>query len=418
SQYNVRGGNYDENMIYINDFEIYRPYLVSSGQQEGLSLINPELARNVSFYTGGFQAKYGDKMSSVLDIQYKKPVKSAGSAYISLLEQGLAVEGSAKKGKVTYLAAVRNKNNRNLLNNQPTQGAYIPSASDAQAYLTYELNKKWQLELLGIFSSSRFSFFPESVKKTTSVFSPLFTANLGLDVYFEGQEKDRYNTSLLGVSIVHSPTKKLKLKWMVSRFSDVELENFDIAGAYVFGSRDFDNSSSTYGEIVNPLGAGYYQNYARNELNIEIWNASHKGTYSSGNHFFQWGNSIEQANISDKLRQWEYQDSAGYALPYSPSALLLFNSLNSEADLSIQKYSGYIQDNIHFGKEKNDVSLQLGVRYNYNSLNKEFLVSPRAQFSWKPQWKTDVVFKLAAGIYNQPPFYRELRNYNGILNTG
>ncbi|RYF87909.1 MAG: TonB-dependent receptor, partial [Chitinophagaceae bacterium] len=417
SQYNVRGGNYDENMIYINDFEVYRPYLVSSGQQEGLSLINPELAKNVSFYTGGFQAKYGDKMSSVLDIQYKKPTKFAGSAYISLLEQGFAVEGSAKKGKLTYLAAVRNKNNRNLLNNQPTQGAYIPSASDAQAYITYQLHQKWQLELLGIFSSSRFNFYPESVKKTSSVFSPLFTANLGLDVYFEGQEKDRYNTSMIGASIVHSPSKKLKLKWMVSRYSDDEKENFDIAGGYVFGSRDFDNNSSTYGEIVNPLGAGYYQNYARNELNIEVWNASHKGTYTSGNHFFQWGNSIEQANIKDKLRQWEYQDSAGYSLPYSPTNLVLFNSLNSTADLSIQKFSGYVQDNIHFGKSKNDVTLQVGVRYNYNTLNKEFLVSPRAQVSWKPQWKSDIVFKAAAGVYNQPPFYRELRNYNGSLNT-
>lgn len=417
SQYNVRGGNYDENIIYINDFEIYRPYLVSSGQQEGLSLINPEMAKNVSFYTGGFQAKYGDKMSSVLDIQYKKPVKFAGSAYISLLEQGLAVEGSAKKGKVTYLAAVRNKNNRNLLNNQPTQGAYIPSASDAQAYITYQLNKKWQLELLGIFSSSRFNFFPESVKKTSSVFSPLFTANLGLDVYFEGQERDRYNTSMTGASIVHSPTKKLKLKWMVSRFTDDEKENFDIAGGYIFGSRDFDNNSSTYGEIVNPLGAGYYQNYARNELNIEVWNASHKGTYATGKHFVQWGNSIEQVNINDKLRQWEYQDSAGYSLPYTPTNLVLFNSLNSTADLSIQKYSGYIQDNIHFGKSSNDISLQAGVRYNYNSLNKEFLVSPRAQVSWKPKWKSDIVFKAAAGMYSQPPFYRELRNYNGILNT-
>lgn len=417
SQYNVRGGNYDENMIYINDFEIYRPYLVSSGQQEGLSLINPELARNVIFYTGGFQAKYGDKMSSVLDIQYKKPTKFAGSAYISLLEQGLAVEGSAKKGKVTYLAAVRNKNNRNLLNNQPTQGAYIPSASDAQAYITYELNKKWQLELLGIFSSSRFNFYPESVKKTSSVFSPLFTANLGLDIYFEGQEKDRYNTSMIGASIVHNPSKKLRLKWMVSRFKDDETENFDIAGAYIFGSRDFDNNSSTYGEIVNPLGAGYYQNYARNELDIEVWNASHKGSYTAGKHFLQWGNSIEQANITDKLRQWEYQDSAGYSLPYSPTNLVLFNSLNSTADLSVQKYSGYVQDNIHFGKLADDISLQVGVRYNYNSLNKEFLVSPRAQVSWKPQWKKDIVFKAAAGVYNQPPFYRELRNYNGVLNT-
>ncbi|RYY43811.1 MAG: TonB-dependent receptor, partial [Chitinophagaceae bacterium] len=247
SQYSVRGGNYDENMIYINDFEVYRPYLVSSGQQEGLSLINPELAKNVSFYTGGFQAKYGDKMSSVLDIQYKKPAKFAGSAYVSLLEQGLALEGSAKKGRVTYLAAVRNKNNRNLLNNQPTQGAYIPAASDAQAYLTYALSRKWQLELLGIFSSSRFTFFPESVKKTTSVFSPLFTANLGLDIYFEGQERDSYKTALVGASILHSPTRNLKLKWMLSRFKDTEIENFDIAGAYIFGSRDFDANSSSYG---------------------------------------------------------------------------------------------------------------------------------------------------------------------------
>ncbi len=417
SQYNVRGGNYDENMIYINDFEVYRPYLVSSGQQEGLSLINPELARNVSFYNGGFQAKYGDKMSSVLDIQYKKPTKFAGSAYISLLEQGFAVEGSAKKGKVTYLAAVRNKNNRNLLNNQPTQGAYIPAASDAQAFISYQLNQKWQLELLGIFSSSRFTFYPESVKKTSAVFSPLFTASLGLDVYFEGQERDRYNTSMVGTSIIHSPSKKLKLKWMLSRYSDDEKENFDIAGGYIFGARDFDNSSSTYGEIVNPLGAGYYQNYARNELNIEVWNASHKGTYNMGKHFLQWGNSIEQTNIKDKLRQWEYQDSAGYSLPYSPTQLVLFNSLNSTADLSIQKFSGYVQDNIHFGKSKNEITLQVGTRYNYNTLNKEFLISPRAQVSWKPLGKKDIVFKAAAGIYNQPPFYRELRNYNGVLNT-
>ena len=417
SQYNVRGGNYDENLIYINDFEIYRPYLVSSGQQEGLSLINPELARNVSFYTGGFAAKYGDKMSSVLDIQYKKPTKSGGSAYISLLEQGLQAEGIAKNGKISYLAAVRNKNNRNLLSNQPTQGAYIPSASDVQAYLSYQLNKKWQLELLGIVSFSRFSFFPESVKKTTSVFSPLFTSNLGLDVYFEGQEKDSYKTSMIGASILYSPAKKLKLKWMISRFSDTEKENFDIAGAYIFGDRDFDNNSGSFGQIVNPLGAGYYQNYARNELKIEVWNASLKGSLAKGKHFFQWGNSVEQTFIKDKLRQWEYQDSAGYSLPYNPSALNLFNSFNSTADLQIQKYSGYVQDNIHLSKTKNDISVQLGARYNYNSLNKEFLISPRAQASWKPRWKKDVVFKVAAGLYQQPPFYREIRRYDGTLNT-
>lgn len=417
SQYNVRGGNYDENLIYINDFEIYRPYLVSSGQQEGLSLINPELAKNVNFYTGGFQAKYGDKMSSVLDIQYKKPTAFGGTAYISLLEQGLHLEGTGKKNAVTYLLGVRNKSNRNLLSNQPTLGTYIPSSSDAQGYITYKMNNHLQFELLGILSASRFTFYPESVKKTSSVFSPFFTANLGLDIYFEGQEKDNYTTSMLGASLIHTPNEHLKLKWMLSRFKDDEKENFDIAGTYLFGNRDFDNTSSTFGEIVNPLGAGFYQDYARNELQINVWNASHKGSLEMGRHFLQWGNSIEWVTIHDKLKQFQYQDSAGYSLPHYIDSLPLFNSQNSNIDLNIQKYSGYIQDNIHFSKAKNDITIQAGLRYNYNSLNKELLISPRLQASWKPKWQKDIVFKVAAGIYQQPPFYRELRRYDGTVNT-
>ena len=416
SQYSVRGGNYDENLIYINDFEIFRPYLVRSGQQEGLSFINPELAKNVNFYTGGFQAKYGDKMSSVLDIQYKNPTSFNGSAYVSLLEQGFHVGGAAKKGKISYLFGIRNRSNKNLLKSQETVGAYIPSSSDMQAFITYKISNKLQLELLGTYSVTKFSLFPESVQKTTSVFSPLFTANLGLDVAFEGQERDGYKTNLIGLSLVHSPNKKLRLKWMVSRFQNKENENFDIAGAYLFGDRDFDRTSSTYGQIINPLGAGYYQNYGRNELNINVYNASLKGSYTTGIHAIVFGNSIEQTNIKDKLTEWEYQDSAGYSLPYNPSQLNLFKSINSTADLNIQKYSGYVQDNMRLGKT-NTITLQAGVRYNYNSLNKEFLVSPRVQFSIKPNWKKDVVLKLAAGAYHQPPFYRELRKYDGTLNT-
>ena len=417
SQYNVRGGNYDENLVYINDFEVYRPYLVSSGQQEGLSFINPELVKNVNFYTGGFQSKYGDKMSSVLDIQYKKPVSFNGSAYISLLEQGLQLGGIAKKGAITYMVGGRNKTNRNLLSNQPTQGTYIPSASDAQGYVTCKINDHWQLELLGILSASRFSYFPESVKKTSSVFSPLFTSNLGLDIFFEGQEKDNYTTSMIGATILQSPTKKLKLKWMISRFKDNEKENFDIAGAYLFGDRDFDDKSSTFGQIINPLGAGLYQDYARNELGISVWNISHKGSLEKGKHFIQWGNGMEQTKIHDIIKQFQYQDSAGYSLPYNPSGLQLFYSINSKADLTIQKYSGYIQDNIQLLRTKNDITVQAGLRYNYNSLNKELLLSPRLQASWKPEWKKDVVFKVAAGVYDQPPFYRELRKSDGSLNT-
>jgi hypothetical protein len=418
SQYSVRGGNYDENLIYINDFEIFRPYLVRSGQQEGLSFINPELAGNVSFYNGGFQAKYGDKMSSVLDIQYKKPKHFGGSVYISFLEQGFHVEGSAKKDRLSYIVGVRNRSNSNLLGSQETKGSYIPASNDAQGYITYKVSDKLQLEALGNFSTSKFKLIPESAKRTSSVFSPFFTSNLGLDIFFEGQEKDGYTTNLIGLSALHTPNKKLKLKWMLSRFQNKENENFDIAGAYLFGDRDFDNSSTTYGQIVNPLGAGYYQNYGRNKLDIRVWNAAVKGSLNigdSGKHFVQFGNSIEQTNISDKLYEWEYQDSAGYSLPVNTGRLNTF--YNSTADLSIKKYSGYIQDNIKLSNEKRDVIFQIGVRYNYNSLNKEFLVSPRAQVSIKPVWKKDVIFKFAAGMYNQPPFYRELRKFNGAVNT-
>jgi len=416
SQYNVRGGSYDENLIYINDFEIYRPYLVSSGQQEGLSLINPDMTKNVNFYTGGFQSKYGDKMSSVLDIQYKKPASFGGTAYVSLLEQGFQLEGASKNGKFSYLTGVRNKSNRNLLSNLPTAGAYIPSASDAQGFLSYTISPKLQVELLGIISTSRFTFFPESVKKTTSVFSPFFTANLGLDVFFEGQEKDSYTSSLIGLSLLQSINKKTKIKWMLSRFMDKEKENVDIGAAYLFGDRDFDNSSPTFGQITNPLGAGFYQNYARNQLNIEVYNASHKGSYDAKNNFIQWGLSAEQTNIKDKLAQFEYRDSAGYSLPYVPGSLTIYNVQNSISDLSIQKYSGYVQDNIRLSKGNSDITLQAGVRFNYNSLNQEFLVSPRAQISGKPLGNKDIVFKAAAGVYNQPPFYRELRRNDGSVN--
>ncbi|MCW3092517.1 MAG: TonB-dependent receptor [Ferruginibacter sp.] len=414
AQYSVRGGNYDENLIYVNDFEIFRPYLVKSGQQEGLSFINPEMAKNVSFYNGGFQAKYGDKMSSVLDIQYKKPKAFGGSVYISLLEQGFHIEGSSKKEKLTYLFGVRNRSNRNLLGSQETKGAYIPSSNDVQGYITYQLSEKLQLELLTNFSATKFTLIPESAKKTSSVFSPLFTANLGLDIFFEGQERDAYKTGMIGISVVHQPNKNVRLKWMLSRFQNKENENIDISGAYLFGDRDFDNSSSTFGQIVNPLGAGYYQNYGRNELNIKVWNASLKGSLDKGKHFFQFGTTFEQTTIDDKLYEWEYQDSAGFSLPVNTGRLNSF--LQSKANLSIQKYSGYIQDNISLHNENRDITLQGGIRYNYNSLNKEFFVSPRLQVSIKPAWEKDVVFKLATGSYNQPPFYRELRRYDGTLN--
>ena len=270
------------------------------------------------------------------------------------------------------------------------------------------------MEVLAIVSGSKFTLVPESAQKSTAVFSPLFTANLGLDIFFEGQEKDSYNSNLIGISLLQKVNKKVKLKWMASRYGDNENENFDIKGTYLFGERSFDKTKPDFGQITNPLGAGIFQNYARNELNIQVYNISHKGSIELGKNFIQWGAGVDHTIIRDQLNEWEFQDSAGYSLPFNPNQINLSNVLKSHADLTIDKYSGYAQDNIRIS---NDVTLQAGVRFNYNSLNKEFLVSPRAQISYKPKWTRDIIFKASTGIYDQPPFYREMRRYDGTINT-
>jgi len=417
SQYNVRGGSYDENLIYVNDFEIFRPYLVRSGQQEGLSFINAEMVRNINFYNGGFQARYGDKMSSVLDVQYNKPRAFGGSAYVSILEQGFHVEGLSKKEKLSYIIGVRNRSNRNLLSRQETQGNYVPSSSDLQGLITYQFSNKWQAEILGNVSQTYFRLTPQFSQLTSSVFSPFFTANLGIDIYFEGRERDAYNTQMLGISTTYQPHKDLRLKFLASRFQNTEEENIDITGAYLFGDRDFDQSKATYGLIVNPLGAGVFQTFARNDLQIKDYNLSHKGSLDKGKHLFQWGVGYDQTHIKDKLHEWELQDSAGYSLPYNPNLLQLNKFLNSRANLTINRFNGYIQDNIAFREGANAFTLQGGLRFNNNDLNEELLVSPRLGASWRPNWKRDIIFRAAAGAYHQPPFYRELRRYDGTLNT-
>ena len=264
-------------------------------------------------------------------------------------------------------------------------------------------------------SRSTFTLVPEFSQQTTSVFSPLFSANIGIDTYFEGREEDRYATNMLGIAATHQVNNKLRLKWMASRFENDESENSDIIGAYLFGERDFDKSKPTFGQITNPLGAGLYQRFARNQLNITNWAVSHKGQYSQGRHLIQWGLTAEKTLIKDKLNEWERQDSAGYTIPFNADQLNLSNVLKSTADLNINKFSGYLQDNFVFN-ESQGVTLSYGVRFNYNSLNGQFLLSPRAQFSWKPKSSKDIIFKAAAGWYSQPPFYRELRRYDGTIN--
>lgn len=344
SQYNVRGGSYDENLIYVNDFEIFRPYLVRSGQQEGLSFINPNMVKNINFYSGGFAARFGDKMSSVLDIQYNTPKTFGGSAYVSILEQGFHLEGVGISNKLSYIVGVRNRSNRNLLSSQETKGIYSPSSTDLQGLINYQFHPKWNVEILTNVSRTKFGLVPETSQLTSSVFSPFFTANLGVDIYFEGQERDEYSTGMVGVSTTFQPNAKLRLKWLASRFENDERENVDIAGAYLFGDRDFDTRSSSFGLIVNPLGAGIFQNYDRNRLNIVDYNYSHKGNLLYNNHSIQWGVGFDNTKIADKLNEWEYQDSAGYSLPYNPNRLLMSKVLKAQANLDINKYNGYLQD--------------------------------------------------------------------------
>jgi hypothetical protein len=417
SQYSVRGGNYDENLVYVNDFEVFRPYLVNNAQQEGLSFINPEMTRNVSFYNGGFQAKYGDKMSSVLDIQYRKPTEFKGSVYAGLLEQGLHLEGVDKKKKFSWLMGARNRTNKSLVSSQETQGTYSPTSADVQALLTYQFNPKNELDLMGVYSQTRFSLIPQSAQLTSAVYSPFFTEDLGLDINFNGEEKDSYRTNMVGLSYTQQIRKNLRLKWLLSRFEDNESENYDIIGAYIFGERDFDQGSPGYGLITNPLGAGVYQNFARDRLNITVWNISHKGYYETGNHFIQWGVGLDRQTVKYQLHEWQYQDSAGYSLPYSTDSIGISGYLNGTDTLFITRATAFLQDNIVLDRAKT-MTLQAGARLNYNDLNHQLLFSPRAGLSWKPKnEKKDIIYKASLGIYDQPPFFREMVQPDGYINT-
>ncbi|HEY2650044.1 MAG TPA: carboxypeptidase-like regulatory domain-containing protein [Puia sp.] len=417
SQYSVRGGNYDENLIYVNDYEIFRPYLVSNAQQEGLSFINPEMTRNVNFYNGGFQAKYGDKISSVLDIQYKKPTEFGGSAYIGLLEQGLELEGNSKNRKFSYIIGARNRSFTNLLSSQETKGEYIPSSADAQGLFTYQFNSKNSLELFTVYSQTSFNLIPLSAQLSTAVFSPYFSANLGLDVFFSGQEKDKYKTGLVGLTWNQQINTNLKLKWMISSFNDNESQNYDITGDYLFGERDFDKTTTDFGKIINPLGIGSNQNFARDNLNIHLYSFAHKGYLNKENQYLQWGVSAELQTVRDQLHEWSYEDSVGYSLPFQPGFLNLNNVVNGNNSLNIGRFTGFFQDNVSF-KKNPALTLQAGARLNYNTFTRQFLISPRLGFSWKPKNTTqDIIYKAAVGIYDQPPFYRELRAPDGTINA-
>jgi len=413
SQYSVRGGSFDENLVYVNDFEIYRPFLVRSGQQEGLSFVNEDLVSNVNFSVGGFQAKYGDKMSSVLDVTYKKPTHFAGSVMVSLLGAKIHLEGASKNQKLTYLIGARQKSNQYLLQSQPTKGVYNPSFTDLQALVDYKINNKWDLEAIGNYARNRFSFYPQS--ETTS-FGELNQA-YQLDVFYSGSELDQFDSRFAGLSASYHPEdSRLKLKFLASGFQTNEYETYDITGQYLFGELQTDASQTNYGQIKDYLGAGGIQDFARNYLTANVGDLGIRGSYSLPNNFIQFGGNGTVTSISESMHQWENRDSAGFTQPYYPDSLIQYYFYNSSATINYTRFSGFVQDNIHLDSAQR-LSLTAGIRFNYSMLNGEFLTSPRVQMAYKPDCERDIVFKFSTGFYAQPAFYREMIDMEGNVNT-
>jgi hypothetical protein len=411
SQYSVRGGNYDENLVYVNDFEIYRPFLVRSGQQEGLSFVNADLAQGVNFSIGGFQPKYGDKMSSVLDVTYKKPKTFGGSVMASLLGASMHLEGASKNEKLTYLLGVRQKSNQYLLQSQPTKGVYNPSFTDFQGLLNYKLSNKWEMEIIGNYARNRFSFIPEEMTSSFGVLNKAYQ----LRMFYEGGEIDQFDSKFGGYSVTYRPNEKLKLKLLTSAFQTNEKETYDITGEYVLGELETDLGKESFGQTKYNLGTGIIQDYARNYLKVNVYTLSHRGSYSAPKHFIQWGADVTSLQIEDKLHQYQRRDSAGFTQPFSTDSLTMQRLFVASNQFSSYRISGFIQDNFRF-QDSAKFTGSIGARYFYNSLNGETIISPRLQLGYKPKWHRDLTFRFASGYYAQPAFYRELRDLSGYTN--
>jgi len=417
SQYSVRGGNFDENLVYVSDFEITRPFLIRSGQQEGLSFINSDLVGGISFSAGGFQAKYGDKLSSVLDVTYKKPKEFKGSVGAGILGFSGHLEGTSKNSNLTYLVGARYKSNAILLNALPGESSYNPSFLDLQGYITYDLTTDLQLAWLGNLSRNFYEVIPES---QTITFGTVTNASQ-LDLFFDGQERDQFSNSMNGLSLRYKPTEKLTLKLLSSLYYSFEKEAFDILTYYRIGELETDPSKEAFGEVKNLLGVGLFHNYARNRLTATINSNELKATYiPNEKHQLKFGLQYKYELIEDKLNEWNRIDSAGYSRPITVESVELSRVLKSENTIKGNRYSGYIQDNWAIGNT-GIANLNIGLRFNYWNINKEFNVTPRLQFSLKPNWfeadaNKNILLRLATGLYYQPPFYRELRNFEGDIN--
>lgn len=422
SQYNVRGGNFDENLIYINGIEVYKPFLVGSGQQEGMSVINPRLVSNIDFSAGGFSAEYGDKLSSALDITYKKPLIPAASIGLSFLGAEAHVEGTAAHHKLSYLIGARYKNNKYVLSGMDTKGTYQPNFTDVQGILSYNFSPKLEISAFGYYSRNKYLMIPETRQ---TEFGNIQQSHR-LTIYFDGKESSDYNVGLGAFTVNYSPNKDLNLKLIASAYSAVETENYDIQGQYWIGQLETNPGSEQAGNVIANQGVGTYIEHARNDFYSQVFNIDHKGAYKNNLVTLKWGARYQHQYFDDIINEWEMIDSAGYSLP-NPNSNIGLPSLTQNPfnvsylskghnALHINNLDGFVNSEWNFNTNNNDLlTLSLGLRASYWGYNNEVNISPRANVAYKPNFNKDMLFRLSGGVYIQPPFYKELRMFDGSL---
>ncbi|SDW34966.1 TonB-dependent receptor [Aequorivita viscosa] len=430
TQYAVRGGNYDENLVYVNEIEVYRPFLIRSGQQEGLSFVNSDLTSNVEFSAGGFQAKYGDKLSSVLDITYRKPVSFGTSLDLSFLGVNGAVEGVSKNGRFSGIAGIRYRDNSLLVNAKETETNYKPRFADAQTYLTYRFSNKFELSFLGNVSINDYSYEPLTRQTNFGTISD----PIALLVFYEGKEEDRYNTYFGALKSTWVVSENYTAKLIGSLYQTSEQEHYDILAEYRLGEVDTDLGGSGLGDVKFSRGVGSQLTHARNDLDALIVNLEHKGSIAIEENNIEYGVKFTHEDIRDRVQEYEMIDSAGFIIrppilpandqPYQPytSPIVPYTNVRASNDVQIDRISGYAQWSKRTTIGNSDLWLNAGVRaHNWTVSGKNItsktqtVFSPRAQVSLKPDWEMDMLFRISGGLYHQPPFYRELRDSTGTV---
>ena len=431
TQYNVRGGSFDENLVYVNGIEVYRPFLIRSGQQEGLSFVNPNMTQNVAFSSGGFQAKYGDKLSSVLDINYRKPTEFSVQLEASLLGASTTIEGTAFENKLLAIAGFRYRNNSLFVNSKDTESNFEPSFTDLQTFLSYQFSDKFVLEFLGTFSLNDYNFTPFTRRTNFgSIINPL-----ALVVHYNGKEKDQYQTLFGALKGIYKFNDNLSLNLTASSYNTQEKEHYDILAAYGIGDLNSDFSSSEFGDVTFIQAIGSQLDHARNNLEANISNIAIKAEYKINNNLFEFGAKYQIENIKDQIIEWQMIDSAGFAVrppylqpkndePYTPysTPIVPYTNVRAYNEVSTNRISGFAQWSKKTVINDHIVWYNMGVRAQHWTISGKNLeskshtvFSPRAQFSIKPDWDKDMLFRVSGGYYHQPPFYRELRDSLGIV---